>query len=367
MEALMFRLVLTAMTGALFSALGSVPSAAAGPEPLYTVPGTFRMEAGSGGAKLELRDGEGAEIASYVLDGCAAGDAFSLPLSGSGEPIVAVLCNPQDGGQRFLVFAPARNRTSPILDITGSSFVRFAAFPGHVVLTRDVDGRIVEEIWRPVAANDESEVDWIREMLALAKGRKFQQSESSKDRDLKALAATLSNIATTRDEEALVALATPDILLSFGGDSGIESLRRLMATSWFWPAFLEAIGGGGALMGDVTDGRLASFPALFSEWPNDLDAFAHSVGVGSDAVLRAGPSENAPVLADLEDRIVVQGPYLLGDDRMRDDGWLSICLAEAGCGFARSHHVDSPIDWRAILWQERPGAPWEMRTFVAGD
>ena len=50
-----------------------------------------------------------------------------------------------------------------------------------------------------------------------------------------------------------------------------------------------------------------------------------------------------------------------------EDRWVHVCTTAEGCGFAREKYVRSPIDWRAILIQERPGAPWVLETYVAGD
>jgi len=364
-------------TAALMAAVGLLiactPVAAppvVGPAPLYTVPGTFQIGVRDGEATLGILDGQGGEIASYDLAGCRLLDgdgAFALVLPGATEPMVATICHPDGGGQRFAVYAPARDRKRPVLEVTGDSFVRVAVLPGALLVSRDADGRTKKKLWNPGVAADAAELSYTRDLMAAAAGRRFDAPEPADDPELRALAAELAQLAASRDTEALVALAAPDILLSFGGNEGVEELRGLASLPWFWPEFARVLEGGGVMSPSQEGGRVAVFPELFHDWPADLDAFGHFYGDRPGARLRAGPSDDAPAIADLYLRIVARGPYLEANQQLREDGWVHVCTQAEGCGFARKQHVRSPIDWRAILTREQPGAPWVLETYVAGD
>jgi hypothetical protein len=203
--------------------------------------------------------------------------------------------------------------------------------------------------------------------MAAAAGRRVTPAKPVSDPEFHALADRLAEIAAPRNAEALAAMAASDIRLSFGGDAGVDAFRRLIAEPRFWPEFQRVLDGGGVLMQGRESRRMAVFPALFQNWPADLDAYEHYYGDRPGAQLRAGPSDDAPAIADLYGRIVVRGPYLEAIYPLHNDGWMHVCTMAEGCGFAREQHIRSPIDWRGIFWQARPGAPWVLETYIAGD
>ncbi len=346
-------------------------------EQLYSVPGTFAVRMDGVQASVDVFDANGAAVASYDISGCdfstdapashGIGGVFALLFPGVTEPMVAVSCHLPGRGQRFSIFAPERDRGRASLEVTGNSFVRYAIGLEALTLLRDRDGGTEEQLWHPGGAPDEFEIDRIRVAMAAAAGRKVPTPEPMRDLNLRELAERLDKIAAARDTEALVALAAPDIVLSFGGIGGHADFRALIAETWFWPGFERVLRGGGHLVTEWSDGRGAVFPAMFQIWPNDLDPFDHLYGDVPGAKMRAGPSGAAPAIADLHGRIVVNGPFPDDYERVSIDGWLNICTRVEGCGFARRQHVRSPIDWRAIFTQTGKGAPWVLETYVAGD
>jgi hypothetical protein len=357
-------------------------SAVSGPIPgqseqLYSVPGTFAVRMDGAQASVGVFDANDAAVASYDISGCDfatgappshGGDGvFTLLFPGVTEPMVAVSCHLPGRGQRFSIFAPERDRGRAILEVTGDSFVRFAIGLAALTLWHDRGGSTQQQLWHPGGTFNEFESERIRAAVVAAAGRKVPAPEPMRDPDLRELAKRLARIAVARDGEALVALAAPDILLSFGGNGGHAEFRALIAEPWFWPGFERALRGGGHLVTEWSDGRGAAFPALFQTWPDDLDAFDHLYGDAPGAKMRAGPSDAAPAIADLHGRIVADGPYPQDYERVSSDGWVNICTRAEGCGFARREHVRSPIDWRAIFTQTAPGAPWVLETYVAGD
>ncbi|MFQ5623916.1 MAG: hypothetical protein ACE5FS_11030 [Paracoccaceae bacterium] len=358
------------------------PSAAAGvpfgkPVDLYSVPGSFLLERSAGGIRLRIHGADGRQGATYRMgkcrfcdetkDGCSGDGIFSLVFPGSREPMVAAICHPPEGGQKFTVYAPGRDAEKPVVDVRGDRFVSYLVMPDRLVVLRDRGGRILPEKWFPGLQADAFELERVRDQMRRAAGRSVNPPNRVNDGDYSALVGSLKRIAADRDADALIGMAAQDILLGFGGNSGREEFRRIVSGRRFWQEFGRVLAGGGVMVTGEDGSRTAIFPAAFHDWPDDLDAFGLLYGDREDAVMRAGPSETAPVLAGLYRRIVVRGPYPDGHERLTEDGWVGICTAENGCGFARSGHVRSPIDWRAVLTQSRRGADWVLETFVSGD
>ncbi|MDH3666932.1 MAG: hypothetical protein OEN23_08375 [Paracoccaceae bacterium] len=205
-------------------------------------------------------------------------------------------------------------------------------------------------------------------LMEAARGRQVPTAPAPTDPDLIALTDQLTRIAETQDGDALIALADTEIKLSFGGAYGLAAFREMIAEPWFWPEFETVLAGGGLLVTDWAEGRGAVFPVVFQLWPADLDPFEYYYGFRSGAVLRATPAVDASILWEgIEGRVLARGPYLTRFPGLYEEGWYHVCLAEAGCGFARTDEVRSPLDWRAIFIQSAEGGPWVLKTFIAGD
>ncbi len=219
----------------------------------------------------------------------------------------------------------------------------------------------------PLLLAQGDDVDLLR-LVDAARGRQIPIAPAPSDPSLIALTGQLTRIAETRDTEALIALADSQIKLSFGGTYGIAAFREMIAEPWFWTEFKTVLAGGGLLVTDWAEGHGAVFPAIFQLWPNDLDPFEYYYGHLPGAVLRTAPTLDAPIIwKEIEGRVLARGPYLAEFPRLYEDGWHHVCLAEAGCGFARTDEVRSPLDWRAIFIQSAEGGPWVLKTFIAGD
>jgi hypothetical protein len=346
-------------------------------EPFLTVPGGFSVTSGTSSTTVTVTSEPGTVVAAYALPDCqfcAASEGnctregvFSLNFPGAVEPMVGASCHGVDGGQRFFLLAPARDSDTPIFGLRGDVFVEYAIYPDQIVLTRDRGGASGTEIWRPGAPQNADAVASALAMAALARGREVAAPAPVDDPGFIALADRLRAIAEARDSTALVAMAAPNIKTSFGGGDTIGELRELIAETWFWPEFARLLAGGGTLNPSWNGGRRATFPAAFNDWPDDLDAYEFMYGDLPGAVLRAGPSDTAPILMALHRRILAVGPWMEGENALRQPGWSYICVDPVGCGYARHTEVRSPIDQRAILTQTDPDAPWVLVTLVAGD
>jgi len=364
----------TALAIALIAPLASALAEAPVPGealPVYSAPGAFRVDETGAGLALTVMNSGGDPVGRYDLAGCGyrAGrdGVFALVMPGGEEPMVAAVCTPEPGGGRIAIFAPARDPDKPILDLGGETFLDYAIQPGRIAIRRDAGGETISELWHPGFGPDSASEIWTRRMVKAAEGQTVPEPPQESDPDFQRLAGELHRISAEKDAAALLALAGPEVLLSFGGAGGEDTLRLYLAEPWFWPEFARSVEGGGVLVHEWEPGRTAVFPAAFQLWPGDLDPYEFVYGDRPGAVLRAGPSARAPVLADLYRRIVARGPDLASEPALYEDGWVYLCTAEAGCGFASEEYVRSPISWRLVLTQTALGGPWVLESFVAGD
>jgi len=366
----------------LLSAVLAFPAAAAGPAPgqvvpFLTVPGGFTVAVEGDAAVIAVVGPQGREKLRYTLPGCAFCDGadaacaregvFAVAFAGPAEPLIGASCHGPDGSQRFVLLAPGRDKAAPVFEVRGDSFAAYAVEIDGIRVRRDRGGRAATERWQPDIPQDAGELDWVRANADAAEGRQMPEPMPVDDPDLQALAARLGGIAAAQDGDALAAMAAPDVRTSFGGGDTPDELRLLIGEPWFWDEFARLLAGGGALLTEAGGSRLAVFPTAFHTWPDDLDAFSFVYGDRAGGRLRAGPSETAPPLVETHGRILARGPAFEGDELLRQAGWSYLCLAPVGCGYARDSEVRSPIDYRAILSQPAPGAPWVLETLVAGD
>ena len=169
----------------------------------------------------------------------------------------------------------------------------------------------------------------------------------------------LRRIVEIRDIEALAALSDRDVKLSFGGDAGRDTLRDWAREDWFWEEWLRITKHPPALHG-AGEGAFLSYPWTFADWPYELDAFTHVLGL-EGAMLIQTPERGAPTVAEVGFAILQDRR----DQREAPEGWRWLCVQGGPCGYAEEEDVASPIGWRAIF--EKVDGAWRMRAFVAGD
>ncbi len=352
-------------------AAGEAP---AGEVPFLAAPGGFTVEHAESSPEIAVSDGQGREVARYMLRDCpvrsgAAEEGtpdgvFGPIFADAAEPVVVAVCHGSNGGRRLALFAPARDRVAPTFVVAAVRSVAYVLRPDRIEVAAD---GAMPVVWLPGRAADPEALAMVAEAADMANRHALALPARPDDADLVALAGRLEAIAAARDAEALLALAGPEILTNFGGSDTPEEFRTLIAEPWFWEEFARVLAGGAALSPDWEDGRRAFFPAAFEAWPQDLDAYGYLYGDRPDAVLRAGPSVTAPAVAGLHLRILAELPYAEALKPLYLAGWRQGCVEPEGCGFARAEQVRSPIDWRAVFVQKVPGAPWVLETFVAGD
>jgi hypothetical protein len=170
----------------------------------------------------------------------------------------------------------------------------------------------------------------------------------------------LKDIASRRDERALMRFVAPDIRISFGDNNGVDNFRKLVRGQFgqpaaqFWSDFARMLDLGGTLRED-RHGFVA--PYIYSAWPNHYDSFECAAVVGANVRMRERPRADARILATVSYAIV----------RLHsspDLAWMAVELADGRKGYIAARYVYGPTGWRAFFDDEN--GQWRMTLFIAG-
>jgi hypothetical protein len=185
--------------------------------------------------------------------------------------------------------------------------------------------------------------------------------EASRDPSFAAFRGRLLSVIAKRDADALLRVVAPDVLTSFGPESGIGAFRATWHPerndSEVWPTLRRALELGGSFVGNEF-----CAPYVSSAFPDDLDGFTSAVVISPHAPLRASPRPQASVIAYLANEIVEVQPGSLDEG----GGWVAVIRTAAPRrGYVARRYLRSPIDYRACFARGPNG--WRMTSFVAGD
>jgi len=172
------------------------------------------------------------------------------------------------------------------------------------------------------------------------------------------------------DTKFLLSVVDRNIKNGFGGDDGIENFKKTWkinsAKSPFWDEMLLILTNGGTFS---TEGKskIFSAPFVFTEFPEDLDAFEYQVIFGNNVNLRAKPALNAKTIAQLSYNVVkVDYQNSVMKTKNGDDyEWLKIETLGGKKGFVNAKFVRSPIGYRAGF--EKIKGNWKLTYLVSGD
>jgi hypothetical protein len=182
--------------------------------------------------------------------------------------------------------------------------------------------------------------------------------EASRRPDFVTFRQQLRSAIARRDVSAVLRVVDPQIKLGFGGDDGVDALKRKLENSEsdVWKELEEVLELGGTFQ--ESDTFVA--PYVFSRWPESFDSFEHVAVIGSSVRIRARPALSAPVVATVSYAILKLGP-----DGYSDEPWIGVRLPDGRLGFVDANFARSPIDYRAAFKFE--DGRWRMVFFAAGD
>lgn len=172
--------------------------------------------------------------------------------------------------------------------------------------------------------------------------------------------ASLLEAIARHDVDAVLAIVSPDVKNGFGGNDGIEAFRKTWkldrADSTFWQEMTRVLAMGGTF---DDDGNFIA-PYVYSEWPEELDAFGHVAVVGSRVSVREAPDEKAKAVTMANFEILEHVP-----SKQETDAWVRVRREDGTVGFVSRDYVQSPVGYRA-MFRETNGR-WQLVFFVAGD
>ena len=186
--------------------------------------------------------------------------------------------------------------------------------------------------------------------------------EAAEDPSFLAFRDDLLAAIRLRDIEAVVAVASEDIKLSFGGSYGRETFREWLVENdmglgiSYWTELERAVALGGVFEGPESFCTPYTF-CLDIPGCDTCDPYETLIAVSDRAAVYAAPDRGSEVVASLSYSVV----------RALDHGhpWQRIALPGGGTGYVTAPEFRSPIDYRARF--EKRGGRWLMTLFIAGD
>lgn len=192
--------------------------------------------------------------------------------------------------------------------------------------------------------------------------------EAKKDASFFAFRLKLIEAAKKRDAKFVLSIVDRNIKNSFGGNDGIAEFKKAWKinspNSEFWSEFLPVITGGGSFIKDGSN-KLFFAPYTFNSFPENLDAFSHSVIFGNNVSLRSKADTNSSVVANLSYNIVEILESINDKKNAGKISWYEVKTLGGKRGFVKAEFVRSPIDYRAGF--EKNNGKWKMTIFIAGD
>lgn len=189
--------------------------------------------------------------------------------------------------------------------------------------------------------------------------------QASQDPSFAAYRDMLLQAIRTRDSNAVVNLASTDIMLSFGGDAGRGSLRRNLEgfESWqgeaYWGELQRVLELGGVFL---EDGAFCSPYLACLDPPGcaDCDPFETVFVTGGDVAARDAPESDARIVARLSYDVL-----RMDADAYSGENWYPVHLPTGRKAFVSAADARMSIDYRARF--EKTGGRWVMTVFIAGD
>lgn len=194
--------------------------------------------------------------------------------------------------------------------------------------------------------------------------------EAGKDASFKSFRDKLIRAVRQHDAKYVLSVVDPNIKNGFGGEDGIANFRKQWkpndAKSQLWDELLFVLTHGGAFR---TEGgnKMFTAPYIFSNFPQNLDAFEYSAITENRAGLYARPSAASRLVANLSYHIVKVdfNNSVKTSQNSNKYSWLKVTTLGDKTGFVREKSVRSSIDYRAGFEKKR--GTWKMIYFLAGD
>ena len=212
---------------------------------------------------------------------------------------------------------------------------------------------------------------WVMMLAVLGIGQeRFLKpvDEAAEDASFLAFRNKLIAAVEKKDSRYILSMVDPKIKNGFGGRDGIANFRRDWKLdrhdSEFWAKFGWVIRNGGAFTGEGSRKRNSfAAPYVYSNWPEDLDAFDYLAVTGTDVNLRKAPGTDSEIVGKLSYNIVKIESDLGADGQVPE--WRRVTTLSGKTGYVHRDYVRSSVDHRAGFEKKR--GRWVMTFFLAGD
>ena len=171
--------------------------------------------------------------------------------------------------------------------------------------------------------------------------------------------ARLKDAAKARDAVSLALLASPKVMLDFGGGSGRdEMVRRFVPGSDLWQELDKALALGCAF---DKDNSALVVPWFFAQDLGDSDPFGTSVTLGKAVPLYKAGSAKSAVLKQLNWQLVVNR-----DTDEIGSPFIPVAVIDSDLvGYVEMERLRSPLAYR--LRAEKVDGKWQIASFLAGE
>lgn len=204
--------------------------------------------------------------------------------------------------------------------------------------------------------------------LAQRERRLLPVDEASRDASFKTFRDKLIAAVRRRDAKYVLSVVDPNIKNGFGGDDGIANFRKRWnlnaRSSELWNELLFVLTHGGAFQTEG-DGKTFTAPYMFSNFPDNLDAFEYSAVTENRVGLYAKPSTASRLVANLSYHLVKVDFQNSVKNKADEYAWLKVTTLGGKTGYAQEKFVRSSVDYRAAFEKKR--GQWKMVFFLAGD
>jgi Bacterial SH3 domain len=196
-------------------------------------------------------------------------------------------------------------------------------------------------------------------------GKLYPTDEAAKDPSFFTFRARLLRAIKERDSVFLLSSLDPKIRNTFGSDGGIAEFRKMWrpesANSEVWSQLLNAL----ALGGKFSDDLVFSAPYVYSNFPDEFDAFEHGAIIGEGVRVRKEPNTKSEILTTLSFdivKVIEWGPIRAKNEKT---GWVAVEITNGQKGYVAEDFIRSPAGYRALFGKQN--GRWLMTAFVTGD
>jgi hypothetical protein len=195
--------------------------------------------------------------------------------------------------------------------------------------------------------------------------------EAHENPEFEAFREKLMAVAKAKDVDFIGEHTDKAIRYTFGVNDRIEGFFRQWeldsnpGESMFWDELLQVLNLGGSFRNEEKTSFMA--PYVYTEFPEDIDAFQHVAIIDKNVKVYAEPNTDAKVLGTLTYSIVkvLESRFKFEGANRQEPTWLKIESLSGNTGYIPAEYGRSPVDYRGN-WLKSDGT-WKMVFFVAGD